>query len=91
MSTLDFGTLMILTSENGTDNWKPVLPADVPEWVRDPDNVARLVDGEACQDITQDSGTNWFMALRMPTAADLQAYSLAEARRAKRRSRLAMH
>ena len=87
----NIGTLVIFQSPNGMDHWTPVLPADVPAWVKDPDNVARLVDGEACSLDPEAPDAVWYMALQMPTEADLQAYSLAAARRAKRRSRLVMH
>lgn len=82
-----FGVLVILTSPNGIDGWTPVKPDDVPSWVKDPDIVARMVDGEACMDDTQESGTNWFLALPMPTPQDIAAYQAAQIRRAERRQK----
>lgn len=42
------GLLIILRSENGRDGWTLVKPDEVPEWVKAPDNIARMVDGEIC-------------------------------------------
>ena len=44
---MNTGTLIIFSSPNGGDNWTPVLPKDVPEFVKDPDVLARLVDGDS--------------------------------------------
>lgn len=85
------GTLVIFQSSTGMDSWSPVLPKDVPDWVKDPDNVARMVGGEACSLNPEAPEAVWYAALRMPTVADLKAYSLAEARRAKRRAKLVTH
>lgn len=44
------GVLIIYVSPNGRDNWQPVLPADVPEWLKAPDILGELVAGEmACK------------------------------------------
>lgn len=38
---------VIWTSPNGRDQWKPLLPKDVPEWLRDnPVHMRHLVNGE---------------------------------------------
>jgi hypothetical protein len=87
----NIGTLIIFQSDNGMDGWTPVKPEDVPAWVKDPDNLARLVDGEACQNTEQESGEKWYMAQRLPTAQDLEAYSMAAAKRVRRRAKLTMH
>ena len=84
----NIGTLVIFASDNGMDGWEPVKPGEVPAWVKDPDNLARLVDGEACQ---QDDEGPWYMALRMPTAQDLEAYSMAAAKRKMRREKAMAH
>lgn len=44
------GVLIIYVSPNGRENWQPVLPQDVPEWLKDPDILGELVSGEmACK------------------------------------------
>lgn len=40
--------LVIMQSEDG-ENWSPVQQADVPEWVRKPEVIAQLAEGNACQ------------------------------------------
>ena len=88
MSEIKQSFLVIFKSANGRDGWKPVKPEDVPDWVKDPDNVSRLVDGEACMDPTSESGTDWFMALPLPEQADIDAWVAAKEKRAKRAKRL---
>jgi len=55
-------TLIIYTSENGRDPWAAVLPDTVPEWLKRPDIVGRLVAGQMCMDPRSVSGTDWFRA-----------------------------
>lgn len=38
--------LVFFASPNGIDNWKPVERDLIPEWLRDPDIVDRLMAGE---------------------------------------------
>lgn len=38
--------LIFYKSEDDGRTWEPVLPADVPEWCKEPDYVARLVAGQ---------------------------------------------
>lgn len=40
------GTLVIYRSSTGKRKWKPVLPAAVPAWLKDPEVLGRLVAGE---------------------------------------------
>lgn len=59
------GYLMIYRSPTGRDNWQPVLPDDVPEWVKDQDILGRLVAGEiACDPTEGNSGRDWYRAER---------------------------
>lgn len=65
------GLLIILRSETPRDeaSWKPVLPAEVPEWVKSPDNMARLVAGESCcNPETGDLG--WYMAEKVDSSGE---------------------
>lgn len=55
--------LIIYCSINGRDVWAPVLPAEVPEWVKDPDIMGRLVAGEMCSDVAEGvTGSLWYRA-----------------------------
>ena len=64
------GTLIFFSSVGDSDVWTPVLAKDVPEFCRDPDVLARLVDGEACADTTDGEATIWYRAERVMTDAD---------------------
>ena len=68
------GTLIFFSSPDGDlmpgKTWTPVLPKDVPEFCKDPDVLARLVDGEACADTTDGAATIWYRAERVMTDAD---------------------
>ncbi len=63
---LPMALLVIYSSENGRDNWKPVPPRDVPEWVQHPLNIAKLVKGEQCMKADEgDKGSLWYRAERI--------------------------
>lgn len=58
--------LVILTSSDG-ENWHMLKPEEVPEWVRQPDIVGHLVDGEMCMDPRQEpKGSPWYRAEIVP-------------------------
>ena len=38
--------LVFFESPNGADNWKPVEREQIPDWLRDPDIVDRMMAGE---------------------------------------------
>lgn len=66
--------LVVYESANGRDNWKPLQAADVPEWVRHPDIMGRLVGGEECMDAAQgDKGSKWYRASRAVSKAEFDA------------------
>ena len=84
-TTIDQATLVIMASADG-EKWGPVKPESVPEWVKRPDVMARLVEGEACQDLTAESGETWFCAMtrsdvRSVVAADVKRRVRAEKRK----------
>lgn len=57
--------LVILRSPNGRTHWKPVRITEVPEWVKKPDNMARLVAGDACMKCDEGPwGSDWYVALK---------------------------
>lgn len=65
------GLLIILKSANGRDGWEPVLPADVPEWVKNPDVMARLVAGDmVCDPTIGEYGSDWYRAERMSSEGE---------------------
>ena len=56
---------VIYRSENGRDNWEPVMFDSVPEWVKDPVVMGRLIAGEQCMDAGEgDTGSAWYKAIR---------------------------
>ena len=63
MTALTLAMLIIYSSPDG-QVWSPVLPADVPDWLKDPDTIAKLVDGLMCQSPNSGSRTTWFRAER---------------------------
>lgn len=62
--SITFAQLVVYRSEDGRTNWQPVKGEDVPDFVRDPDVMARLADGEECMDCAQgNSGSAWYRAV----------------------------
>lgn len=77
--------LVILASKNGRDGWAPVLPADVPEWVKDPLNVDRLVKGETCMKCDEGpKGSPWYRGMSID---DFRRWQKAEAKRDRKAAR----
>jgi len=50
--------LTILRSMDGETNWEPVLPDDVPAFVKRSDIIRRIVDGEMVQ--LESQSPYWF-------------------------------
>jgi hypothetical protein len=68
MNDLKQERLVILTSVNGRDGWHPLKAEEVPDWVKTPDNIARMRAGFDCMDPTQEGdGSNWYRAIPVPT------------------------
>lgn len=64
-------TLIVFCSANGRDGWHPIKPEEVPDWVKNPEVMARLASGEECMDCGQgDVGSCWYRAIH---ASDLQS------------------
>lgn len=54
---------VIYESANGRDDWKPLKPAEVPEWVSHHDVLGRLVNGDMAMDPRiGDGGSPWYRA-----------------------------
>lgn len=63
--------LVILRSPNGRDNWEPVKPEDVPAWVKEPQRMARLVDGDMIMDPTEgEKGSAWYRAEKVESKGE---------------------
>lgn len=74
--------LVIYRSPNGRDGWAPVKPDEVPEWVKQPDNVARMVAGEMCMKADEgDKGSDWYIGIRVE---ELQAMAKAQEKRERK-------
>lgn len=57
--SLSIGKFVILASDD-MEKWEPLMSEDVPNFVKDPDTMARLKDGDMCLDTTKDP--RWFRA-----------------------------
>lgn len=78
--------MVIQRSENGRDNWQPVKPNDVPDWVKDPDNITKLIQGEQCMRPKDgNAGSDWYRGVM--TNEDRQSLVAAMERRAQRDSK----
>lgn len=74
---------MIYTSTD-CEEWNPVKTEDVPDWVKAPDVVSRMVDGEACQ-LNMESP--WFVARAVIDDIDEHLIAAARAKRIRRAER----
>lgn len=77
--------LVIFSSPHGRGEWTLVKPEDVPEWVKDPDNMARLVEGETCMKCDEgETGSLWYCAMPVDDAVRFQQANLKRLRKAER-------
>lgn len=90
MGVLKQVRMVIQRSSNGRDGWQPVRPEDVPDWVLDPDNMARLVDGEQCMRPRDgDAGSDWYRGVIADE--DREKLVAAAERRARRDAKRVVH
>ena len=62
-------TLIIQSSPDGKNDWILHMDMDTPEYVKDPDNLARLVDGEmVCFDPSK--GYRWWRGVKAEDVAN---------------------
>lgn len=54
---ITIGVLVIYQSKDCV-TFDPIKPAEVPDWVKDPDILGRMVDGEAVSNDQE----NWYIA-----------------------------
>ena len=64
--------VVVMRSANGEDGWEPVKPEDVPDWVKEPDCMGRLVAGDMAQGpaeglLVPDEVRAWYRAEIVPT------------------------
>lgn len=65
------------------ETFEPVKTDDVPEWVKDPDVVAHMVDGEAVHN-DDEPDSPYYIAKRVLTDEDESALMKAYVRRGRR-------
>lgn len=81
--------LVILESPNGRDHWRPLKPDEVPEWLKAPEVMAKLVEGEMAQRKKSDAGVvlpetmPWYRA-QPATDEDVRAMLAAVEKRDRR-------
>ena len=80
---MDFGTLVVYRSDD-FENWEPVKTEEIPDWVKAPEVVYRMVDGEACQNTDEESGETWFVVKRVIYPHEEKVIAEAKARRIRR-------
>lgn len=74
--------LIIYRSENGRDGWEPVGPDELPDWVKHPDNMARMVAGHECMNAAEgEKGSAWYRAVPV---ADLRRMAATQEKRERR-------
>lgn len=79
--------LVILRSETGRGPWEMVKPEDVPAWVKDPENMGRLVRGLSCMKADEgDKGSDWYCARPVDEALRIINAQRKRARKAARRA-----
>jgi len=85
MTHLAQAELVILASADGRGAWSPVLPAAVPDWIKEPDTLARLVAGECAMKADEgESGSLWY---RAQAVAEVERIVAAEAKRARKQAK----
>lgn len=58
--------LVVLKAPTQHGPWTPVLPADVPTWVKDEKIMAHLVGGECIQRTEDGVESDWYKVERPP-------------------------
>ena len=70
MTAANLAMLIIYASPDGNAGWTPVLPADVPDWVKDPDTLGKMIAGNACQNPNSASRSTWYRAVRVMSSEE---------------------
>jgi hypothetical protein len=66
------GKLVILVSPDGETDWKPVKPEDVPEWLKKPEVLGAMVEGNMAHK-TDEPESPWYVAIQMPEKSAILA------------------
>lgn len=87
--SLDYGTLILYRSKDDCESWNPVKVVEIPKWVKElsPAVIARMVDGEALQDTTSETGSDWFILKRVVSPTDEARMQAAQAKRERKQRR----
>lgn len=65
MAAINLALLVIYASPDGRMDWKPVPANLVPDWIKDPDTIGKLLEGNMCQSPNSASRTVWYRAVRV--------------------------
>jgi len=85
MTQLAQANLVILASADGRGEWSPVLPESVPDWLKEPDTMARLVEGECAMKADEgESGSLWY---RAQAVAEVERIVAAQAKRQRKQAK----
>lgn len=76
--------LIILASQDA-EQWTPVRPDEVPEWVKAPDNIAQMLEGYECR--KEDEGENG-LVYRAIRAEEYERVVAAQDKRERRAARV---
>lgn len=77
MSNVTLEALVVYCSDDGRTGWHPIRHAEVPAWVKAPDVMARLADGEECMDCAQGvAGSKWYRAIPVSQLLAMSAVTL---------------
>lgn len=80
--------LIILASDNGRDNWAMVPPFEVPEWVKTPENIGKMMRGVDCMKADEgDKGSKWYRAIRLSDYRHI----IKQEQRAQRKAKRQLH
>lgn len=64
MSSVGMGNFVIAVSENGENGWKLLKPAEVPEWLKNPDVLGQMREGFIAHNDKAPDG--WYCAVQVP-------------------------
>jgi hypothetical protein len=84
--------LIIYVSNDGGANWTALALTDVPDWLKDPDVMRKLIEGEMAQQrpdglVLPDDVRPWYRAEPAGYDRDVMAIRAAAEKRARRAQR----
>lgn len=81
----EFAQLVIFASKNGRDDWFPMKHSEVPEWVKNEDNMGRLVNGQMCMKCDEGpAGSLWYRAATDKEVRGMAKITAAHGKRERR-------